>query len=85
MLFVSIFRYPPENRDKLVERFRSYRRPEGVKVLGRYTLLGRHTIITIFDVEDVNALKKIVHHFSDLGTYEIYPAVPTEEAYEKIW
>ncbi|MHC1628110.1 MAG: DUF3303 domain-containing protein [Candidatus Nezhaarchaeales archaeon] len=82
---MSIFRYPAENRDKLVERFRSYRRPEGVKVLGRYTLLGKHTIITIFDVEDVNALKKIVHHFSDLGTYEIYPAVPTEEAYEKIW
>lgn len=44
--------------------------------MGRYALLSKHTII-IFDVEDVNALK-VMHHFSDLGTYEIYPAVLTE-------
>jgi len=85
LILVSIFRYPPENRDKLIERFKTYRRPEGVRVLGRYTLIGKHTIITIFDVDDLEALKKVIHHFSDLGTYEISPALPTEEVYEKFW
>lgn len=53
--------------------------------MGRYILLGRHTIITIFDVEYINALRKIVDYFSDLGTYKIYPTTPTEEVYEKFW
>ena len=84
MLFVLGFRWEPENTDKVLKIWKTFKYPEEVKLIGRYLLIGRHISVAIFDAPNEEAILKITYPFRDVGVPHISPALPLEEAMEKM-
>ncbi len=84
MLFVLWFRWIPESTSKLLELWKSFKYPEEVKLIGRYLLIGRHISVSIFDAPNEDAILKITYPFRELGIPHIAPAIPLEDALEKM-
>ena len=84
MLFVLRFRWAPENTDKLLRLWKAFKYPEEVKLIGRYLLIGRHTSVSIFDAPNEEAILKITYPFREIGIPHVSPAMPLEEAIEKM-
>ncbi len=82
MLFVLWFKWVPENTSKLLERWKDFKYPQEVKLIGRYLLIGRHISVAIFDAPSEEAILKITHPFREIGVPHIAPALPLEEALE---
>ncbi len=84
MLFVLWFRWVPENTSKLLELWKDFKYPHEVKLIGRYLLIGRHISVAIFDAPSEESILKITFPFKDIGVPHIAPALPLEEALEKM-
>jgi hypothetical protein len=84
MLFVLWFKWVPENTSKLLELWKDFKYPQEVKLIGRYLLIGRHISVAIFDAPSEESILKITFPFKDIGVPHIAPALPLEEALEKM-
>lgn len=82
MQFVMIEDYAKETRDELYARFEHYARPEGVKILAHYQLLGQQRIVIIAEAESAEALARITAPWTDLVTIQIFPAMQWAEYYQ---
>jgi len=80
--FVIIEDYKMETRDRLYERFEHYTRPDGVKILAHYQLLGQQRIIIICDAESEEALARITSPWTDLVSMQIFPAMTWADYYK---
>ncbi|MGZ4907903.1 MAG: DUF3303 domain-containing protein [Halobacteriota archaeon] len=85
MLFVLWFQFDPDHIEQVREMWKRFAYPDGVKVIGRYVLIGRHMSIAIFDAPDEASLLKITGPFSSFGVAHIAPAVPIDEANQVTW
>ena len=80
MLFMSIFTYEPHVRDKVLERrAESLFVPEGAKCLGQWSDVSGGRALTLFEVSDSMIGYQWTHAWSDLGKFDIFPVVETEE------
>lgn len=84
MLFVLWFKWKPECTSQLLDLWKNFKYPEEVKLIGRYLLIGRHISVAIFDAPNEDAILKITYPFRELGIPHIAPAMPLEDAIEKI-
>ena len=80
MLFVLWFEWKPENKTKLLARWREFKFPKEVKVIGRYLLIGRHISVAIFEAPSEESILKITYSFGELGIAHVAPALPLEDA-----
>jgi len=82
MQFVMIEDYGKETRDELYARFEHCQRPEGVKILAHYQLLGRQRIVIIAEADSAEALARITAPWTDLVSIQIFPAMPWADYYQ---
>jgi hypothetical protein len=80
MLYMTVFTYPPENRDAVIKRRleKGALLPEGMKVLGEWSYTGSGRVFRLIDTTDATAAFKGSYAWSDLGTVETYPVMDTE-------
>ena len=82
MILVTVYSYPPENREACKARFKQTKGgvpPAGIKLLGQWNAIGDGKGVTIFESDDPMAMAKWAHDWSDLVTMQIYPAVTNED------
>jgi len=84
MLCILWFEWAPENTSKVLEVWKNFQFPEEVKLINRYLMIGRHISVAIFDAPNEEAILKITHPFYEFGVPHITPALPLEEALEKM-
>jgi uncharacterized protein with GYD domain len=82
MQFVMIEDYAKETRDELYARFEHYQRPEGVKILAHYQLLGQQRIVIIAEADSAEALARITAPWTDLVSIQIFPAMAWADYYQ---
>ena len=82
MLFMTIFKFEPENRDELVKRRSEKGRmiPEGIKIIGEWSCVKGGQVFRLVETDDPQAMTAASFAWSDLGKFEIHPAIETEEA-----
>ena len=81
MLFSLIYTYKPEQRDSIFKRrAEGLFTPEGAKRLGQWSCTSGGRVFTLVEAEDALVVTKMVHAWSDLGEFDVYPVVDTEEA-----
>ncbi|MGZ4907521.1 MAG: DUF3303 domain-containing protein [Halobacteriota archaeon] len=85
MLFVLWFKFDPDHTERVRELWKRFTYPDGVKVIGRYVLIGRHMSVAIFDAPDETSLLKITGPFSSDGVAHVAPAMPLDEANQVTW
>jgi len=74
----------PKCTSQLLDLWKNFKYPEDVKLIGRYLLIGRHVSVAIFDAPNEDAILKITYPFRELGVPHITPAMPLEDAIEKM-
>jgi hypothetical protein len=80
MLFISVFTYEPEKRDEVLKRrAESLFTPEGGKCLGQWSYTSGGRVFTLFEVDNTLTLTQWAHAWNDLGKFETFPVVDTEE------
>ena len=85
MLFMSIYTWKPENRDAVVaRRMEIVSAPEGVKRINQWSDVSSGRVITLFEADNSLALVAYSRAWSDLGKFEIFPVVETEEVLKAI-
>jgi hypothetical protein len=77
MLFVSGYTVSPENRNAAQERFKKTggQPPKGVKMIGRWHSAAGGRGVTVWETDDAQVLAAWVHQWSDLLSFDIYPAL----------
>jgi hypothetical protein len=78
------FEWKPENKAKLLARWRDFKFPKEVKVIGRYLLIGRHISVAIFEAPSEESILKITYPFGEIGIAHAAPALPLEDAFN-LW
>ena len=81
MLFMTIYKYEPQNRDEIVKR-RAEKGgliPEGMKVVGEWSCVKSGQVFRLVDTNDPAAMMAATFAWSDLGTIEVHPVMDTEE------
>lgn len=80
MLFMSIYTYEPDKRDEVLKRrSEGIFAPEGAKCLGNWLYTGGGRAFTLFELDDPMIAAQWGHIWNDLGKFEVYPIVDTEE------
>ena len=83
MLFMSIFTYEPAMRDKVLERrAEGLFTPEGARCLGQWSDVSGGRAVTLYDVDDAATGYKWAHAWSDLGKFDVFPVIDTEELFK---
>jgi hypothetical protein len=77
MIFVSVYTLPPENRTAAQDRFKKSggQPPKGVKMLGRWHSVEGGRGVTICESNDAQAVAAWAQQWSDLISFDIYPAI----------
>jgi hypothetical protein len=80
MLFMTVYTYPPANRDEVIKRRleKGTAVPEGIKILGEWSYVGSGRVFRLFEAADPTAAVKGSFAWSDLGTIETYPVMETD-------
>jgi len=80
MLFMTVYTYPPANRNEVIKRRleKGPALPEGIKSLGEWSYIGSGRVFRLFEAADPAAAFKGSYVWSDLGTIETYPVMETE-------
>jgi hypothetical protein len=80
MLFMTVYTYPPANRDAVIKRRmeKGMQAPGGIKVLGEWSYIGSGRVFRLFEASDAAAAFAGSFAWSDLGTIETFPVVETE-------
>ena len=87
MIFISIYSYPPENRQAVQARLKETgggMPPAGVKLLGRWHAIGGGKGFGAYECDDPLALAKWAQEWSDVMSFELHP-VMTDEALAKMF
>ena len=79
MLFMTVYTYPPGNRNEVIKRRleKGAQTPEGVKVLGEWSYIGSGRVFRLIEAADAAVTFKASYAWSDLGTIETYPVIET--------
>ena len=80
MLFVLWYKFEPEHTQKVLDLWKRFEYPPGVKVHHRYLLIGRHMSVAVFEAPDEGSILKITAPFSPYGIAHVAPAMPLDEA-----
>ena len=81
MLFMAVFTYDPQDRDRVVERgLERTQDPRGVKVKGEWFDISGHRVFRLFEAEDAAHVAASFYDWTDLGVAELIPVVETEFA-----
>jgi hypothetical protein len=81
MLFMAVFTYDPQDRDRVIERrLKKPETPKGVKVKGEWFDISGHRVFRLFEAEDAVHLAALFYDWTDLGVAELIPVVETEFA-----
>ena len=80
MLFMTVYTYPPANRDAVVKRRleKGPQLPPEVKSLGEWSYTGGGRVFRVIDAPDAAAAFKAGYAWSDLGTIESYPVLEVD-------
>lgn len=81
MLYLSIYRFPPENRKAVIARFmETGGKPQpGVKLLGRWNDVAGGRGFTVTESDDPVAASKYIQEWSDLMSFEVIPVLTDEQ------
>ena len=81
MLFMAVFTYEPQDRDKVIERrLQNPASPKGVKVKGEWFDVSGHRVFRLFEADDAAHVVASFYDWTDLGVAELIPVVETEFA-----
>jgi len=77
MFFVSSYTIAPENRNAAEERFRKSggKPPKGIKMIGRWHSASGGRGVNVFEADDPQAIATWAEQWTDLITFDIYPAI----------
>jgi hypothetical protein len=80
MLFMTVYTYPPANRNEVIKRRleKGSQLPPEVKSLGEWSYTGGGRVFRLIEVADPAAAFKASYAWSDLGTIETYPVMEVE-------
>jgi hypothetical protein len=81
MIFLSIYRWSPENRKAVVARFLENGGvpPPGVKLLSRWTDVAGGRGFTLTESDDPVAASKFAYVWNDLISFEMIPVINDEQ------
>ena len=81
MYYVISWRFDPEHRDAIHARFKETGGPPpaGVRMLGRWHQIGGGRGACVARSDDPVAVAKWAQEWSDLMTFEVYPALDDEQ------
>jgi hypothetical protein len=81
MLFMAVFTYDPQDRDRVIERgLEKAENPRGVKVKGEWYDISGHRVFRVFEADDAAHVAALFYNWTDLGVAELIPVVETEFA-----
>ena len=77
MIHVIAWNFKPEHRDAIQARFKQTGGlpPEGVKMLGRWHGIGTNKGVCVAESSDALAVARWAQQWSDLMSFDIYPAL----------
>lgn len=86
MLFMTIFSYEPENRDKVIKRAvsKGLQTPDNVKELGVWSALSGGKVFRLLEADDEKLLYQGTYLWSDLGKIEVVPVMETHQLLEML-
>ena len=81
MIYVVAWTYQPEHRDAIHARFRETGGlpPKGVRMLGRWHGAGTNKGFCVAESDDVLGVARWAQGWSDLMSFDIYPALTDED------
>ena len=81
MKYVVAWTFKPEQTAAVQARFREIGGvlPEGIKMLGRWHGIGTNKGVCVTEIDDARALAGLVGTWSDLMSFDVYPALTDEE------
>jgi hypothetical protein len=81
MLYVVDWNFKPEYRNAVIARFKQTGGlpPKGVKLLGRWHGIGNNKGVFVAESENPLAFTKWMLEWSDLASFDVYPALVDEE------
>ena len=80
MLLMTIYTYEPDKRDEVLRRrAEGIFKPEGASLVGQWSSVTGGRVFTIFELEKPLTAVKWSQAWNDLGKFEVYPVVDTEE------
>ena len=78
MTFVLMYSFPPENREKVLARFKETgggMPPAGVKLLSRWHVIGGGRGFLVAESDEPTAMAKWVQQWSDVTSFEVCPVM----------
>ena len=81
MIFLTMYRWKPENRKAIVARFMETGGlpPQGVKLLSRWTDVAGGRGFTLTETDDPVAAGAFAYAWNDLVTFEMIPVLNDEQ------
>lgn len=81
MLYMTIFTYEPEMRDKVIERAvtKGTMIPEGARSLGQWSDTSGGRVFRLIEMDDPAVAYQGTYAWSDLGKIEVAPVIDTED------
>ena len=81
MIYVVMWSYKPEKRDEIQARFKKTggMPPAGVTMVGRWHQIGGPRGLAVAESDDPVAIAKWAQDWSDLLTFDIFPALNDED------
>jgi hypothetical protein len=82
MLWLTIYKWRPENRTAIIERFAATGGaplPEGVKRIGRWSDLAGGRGFTVTEANDPTTIAIACQAWSDLMSFEVIPVMTDEQ------
>ncbi len=80
MLFMAIYSYAPEDRDKVIQRREELPDVTGVELKGEWFDVTGHRVFRLFEADDEVHLAVAAFQWTDLGVAEIVPVMDTKKA-----
>ncbi len=81
MLFMAVFTYEPQDRDRVIKRrLENPESPRGVKVKGEWFDVSGHRVFRLFEADTAAHVAASFYDWTDLGVAELIPVVETEFA-----
>ena len=81
MLFMAVFTYEPQDRDRVIQRrLENPDSPKGVQIKGEWFDISGHRVFRLFEAEDTAPVAISFYDWTDLGVAELIPVVETEFA-----
>jgi len=81
MLFMAVFTYEPQDRDRVIQRrLEGADTAKGVQVKGEWFDISGHRVFRLFEAEDAAHMAASFYDWTDLGVAELIPVVDTDFA-----